>query len=87
VTDQDGAPVTGLTKPPVTVTSTRTACDPRARIDAIEWYAERSGFRDLGNGFYQFNWKPAESFEGQCRTVRVSLGDGNLDHTAKFKFR
>ena len=45
--------------------------------DEIEQYAGGSGLQDLGNGYYQFNWKTPKSYKGHCRTVMVSLGDGD----------
>ena len=87
VTDANSAPVTGLTAPPVAVTSKGAPCgsDPG---DAIEEYAAgNSGLQNLGNGYYQFNWKTPKAYKGQCRTVTVSLGDGNETHTAQFSFR
>jgi hypothetical protein len=87
VTDANGAPVTGLTAPPVAVTSKGAPCGT-APGDAIEEYAPgNSGLQDLGNGYYQFNWKTPKSYKGHCRTVMVSLGDGVETHTAQFSFR
>lgn len=86
VHDGAGRPVLGLTS--VTVASVPVACEGRsAASDAVEEYAAgSSGLRSLGDGRYQFNWDTPRSYAGQCRVVRVDLGDGQL-HTATFRFR
>jgi hypothetical protein len=45
----------------------------------------RSGLQYLGDGYYQFNWKTLKSYKGHCRTMTLSLGDGN-EYTAEFQF-
>jgi len=86
VTDANGDGVPGLTSPPVVVSSEGGPCGG-AVGDEIEQYTGGSGLQDLGNGYYQFNWKTPKSYKGHCRTVMVSLGDGNERHTAEFSFR
>lgn len=86
VTDVNGDGVTGLTSPPVVVSSEGGPCGG-AVGDEIEQYAGGSGLQDLGNGYYQYNWKTPKSYKGHCRTVMISLGDGNERHTAEFSFR
>jgi hypothetical protein len=44
--------------------------------------AGNSGWQNLGNGVYQFNWKSGAPV-GSCLTFSVNLGDG-VQHTAYF---
>jgi hypothetical protein len=44
--------------------------------------AGNSGWQMLGNGMYQFNWKPAAPV-GACLQFSVNLGDG-VQHSAYF---
>ena len=44
-----------------------------------------SGLQNLGDGFYQYNWKTPRGYAGTCRTVQADLGDGLL-RTAEFQF-
>ncbi len=54
---------------------------------AIEEYAAgSSGLQYLGDGYWQFNWKTSKTYAGQCRTMVLTLGDGNI-HEAAFKFK
>ena len=87
VTDANGNGVTGLTSPPVAVSSSGGPCLGGAVTDEIEQYAGGSGLQDQGNGYYQFNWKTPKTYKGHCRTLMVSLGDGNQTHTAEFQFK
>ncbi len=81
----DGAPGTDLTTPSVKVTSQRAACDVGEATDAIEEYAGGSGLQNLGDGYYQYNWKTPKTYKGRCTTMTLSLGDGS-GYTADFKF-
>jgi hypothetical protein len=44
-----------------------------------------SGLQYQGNGNWQFNWQTSKSWAKTCRTIVLTLKDGN-QHTAKFKF-
>ncbi|MGN6245466.1 MAG: PxKF domain-containing protein, partial [Motilibacteraceae bacterium] len=41
---------------------------------------------DAGTDRYQYVWKTAKSWSGQCRTLTVKLADGSV-HTAEFRLR
>jgi hypothetical protein len=43
------------------------------------------GLKNLGFGYYQYNWKTPASFARSCKTLQLDLGDGNI-HTAAFQF-
>ena len=45
--------------------------------------AGSSGWQNLGNGMYQYNWKPAAPV-GSCIQFSINLGDG-VQHTAYFQ--
>jgi hypothetical protein len=84
VTDANGAPVTTLTN--VSVTASSLVCAIGPTPDAVEEYASgSSGLQNLGDGYYQFNWKTPKSYGGSCKTVKVNVGD-NVVHTAEFSF-
>jgi hypothetical protein len=52
----------------------------------IEPYSGSSGLQNLGNGYWQFNWKTPKSYAGQCREMTLTLDDGSI-HKANFKFK
>jgi hypothetical protein len=62
-----------------------TVCNGNAVFDPTPTTtaAGNSGWQILGNGVYQFNWKPAAPV-GSCLAFSVNLGDG-VQHTAYFK--
>lgn len=84
VVDAAGAPVTQLTS--ATVTSAAHGCTSGLPEDAVEEFASgASALQNLGDGYYQFNWKPASTYAGSCRTMRLDLGDA-VAHSAEFRF-
>ncbi len=85
LTRSDGTPITNLTA--ATVTSARANCAIGLASDAIEEYARTTGptLQHLGNGVYQYNWKPIKKWAGTCRTMTLDLGEG-ITHTATFRF-
>jgi hypothetical protein len=85
LTDAGGGPITNLTA--VTVTATNLLCESGTSGDAIEEYAlSSSGLQNLGDGYYQFNWKTPKTYTGSCKTLRLDLGEGS-EHTALFQFK
>lgn len=85
VTDHAGTPVSSLTS--VSVTAVGLTCATGTSGDQVEEYAAgASGLQNLGDGYYQFNWKTPAGYASSCKTVRVGLGDGAV-HTANFTFR
>lgn len=86
LTDAAGNPITNLSRVQVTVQS--LSCTPRlsATPDQLEEYASGAlGLKNLGNGYYQFNWKTPKSYANSCKTLNLDLGEG-ISHTALFKF-
>lgn len=86
LTDANGAPVLDLTS--VTVTAVSLPCERGVTADNLEEYATgKSGLQNLGDGYYQYNWKTPKSYANSCKTMKMSLGEGSVVHTAEFEFR
>ena len=84
VLDAAGVPVTSLAAAAITVTS--LSCAVGSTIDQVEEpVAGASGLRNLGDGYYQINWKSPTTYAGSCKTLRLDIGDGVL-HEALFQF-
>lgn len=77
----DPASFIGLTSRQVNCTAF-TGTDP----DVVETYTNASGLLYLGDGTWQFNWKTAKAYAGQCRIMTVTLSDGST-HSASFQFK
>ncbi len=85
ITDANGNPITQPTE--VAVTATSLACDAGTTGDLIEEYTGGNlGLQNLGNGYYQWNWKTPTGYANSCKTLRLDLGEGS-EHTALFQFR
>ena len=81
----DGTPVTGLSS--VKVTAEGLSCAAGSSTDALEELASgASGLRNLGNGYYQFNWSTPKSYANSCKRLRVDVGSG-VTHNALFQFK
>jgi hypothetical protein len=85
LTDAAGAPVTSLTMASVAVQGLDCAAGTSADL-VEETVAGGSGLQNLGDGYYQLNWKTPSSYANSCKTLRLDLGEG-LSHTALFKFQ
>jgi hypothetical protein len=88
VLDASGNPVPTLTMPPVSMTSASRSCTTGSVSDITldSTATGNSGFQNLGDGNYQFNWATSKSWSGTCRQLQVNLGDGVI-HTANFQFK
>jgi hypothetical protein len=84
-----GEPVTNLASSSVKVTVTSLACSAGTTLDLIEEYAAGgSGLQNLGNGYYQWNWKTPTIYAYSCKTMKLDLGEGaGHEHIALFQFR
>lgn len=87
LTDAAGNPVTGLTEVGVSVVA--LACEQGETPDPIEEYVQGdSGLQNLGDGYYQWNWKTPKGYAGLCKTLTLDLGEGaGYEHPALFRFR
>jgi hypothetical protein len=83
--DANDAPVTNLSSVGVTVAS--LSCSSGTTSDEVEEYAAgSSGLQNLGDGYYQFNWKTPTNYANSCKTMNLNLGEGS-NRTALFQFR
>jgi hypothetical protein len=85
LTDASGTPITNLSAAPIS-TVTLNCGTLSEGTDAIEEYAAgASGLQNLGDGYYQLNWKSPSTYAGSCRRLRLDLGEGAY-RTADFQF-
>ncbi len=87
VLDYYDVPVTNLTG--VAVTAVSLTCSAGTTTDLIEEYAAgSSGLQNLGNGYYQWNWKTPTTYANSCKTLKLNLGEGaGFEHIALFQFK
>ncbi|HET8526437.1 MAG TPA: PxKF domain-containing protein [Actinomycetota bacterium] len=82
ILDEDGVPIDD---PSSFNSLTSVACDdPLDVID--ESGATNTGLASMGDGNWQFNWATDPDYEGSCRTLVLTLGDGSF-HTATFHLK
>ena len=82
--DSAGVPIANLTAASLAFQS--VSCASGSTVDVIEQtVAGASGLQNLGNGYYQLNWKSPKALAGACGTLRLSIGDG-VTHDALFRF-
>jgi hypothetical protein len=82
---ESGAPVTNLTGASISLAP--IACEGGGIDDLETVAASPSGLQNLGNGYYQLNWKTDKSLKG-CKLMRLGLaGEGPLQHEARFTFK
>lgn len=85
LTDASGSPITNLAA--ASISTVTLNCGSLAEgTDAIEEYAAgASGLQNLGDGYYQLNWKSPSTYVGSCKRLRLDLGEGAF-RTADFQF-
>jgi hypothetical protein len=84
ILDAAGAPVADLGSAVIRVTT--LACTLGTTVDLLEEVAAgASGLQNLGDGYYQLNWKTPKSYAMSCKTLRLDIGDG-VSHVALFEF-
>jgi hypothetical protein len=75
LTDALGAPVTDLASAGITVTG--ISCALGVTTDLVEEAAAgASGLQNLGDGYYQLNWKTPSTYAGSCKSLGLNLGEG-----------
>jgi len=85
LTNANGSPITNLTSASIYVSS--LDCGLAVSIDNLEEVAAGgSGLQNLGNGYYQINWKTPTSYARSCKTLRLDPGKGIPTPTPLFKF-
>jgi hypothetical protein len=85
LTDASGAPITNLSQAVVTVTDLSCTAGSSSNLD-VESASGSSGLQNLGNGYYQFNWKAPSSYANSCKLLQLTLGEGIGARTAQFQF-
>jgi Tol biopolymer transport system component len=85
LTRADGSPISNLASASIYVTS--LDCSLATTIDLLEETAAGgSGLQNLGNGYYQLNWKTPTSYARSCKTLHLDLGKGINTQPALFRF-
>lgn len=86
LTDGLGNPILNLATVKVTVSA--LSCAVGDSQDLLEEYASgSSGLQNLGDGYYQFNWKTPAGYAKSCKTMKLDLGEGpGQEHSALFQF-
>jgi hypothetical protein len=75
LTDYSGNPVLNFSAAGVVVTNLN--CAAATGSDIIEEYAGNSGLQNLGDGYYQFNWKTPSAYATMCKSILLNLGEGS----------
>jgi PKD domain len=82
--DASGAPVTSLVA--AGINAKGLDCDLGTTVDLVEEVTSGgSGLQNLGDGYYQLNWKSPKAYAGSCKVLHLDIGDG-VQHDAYFKF-
>ena len=80
----DGAPITALSTATIRVASLN--CALGTTVDQLEEVAAgASTLQNLGNGYYQLNWKSPKTYADSCKTLQLDIRDG-VTHDARFSF-
>jgi len=85
LTDASGVPIVNLVTAAITVTDLRCTLGTTAN-QLEENTAGNSGLQNLGDGYYQFNWKVPSAYSNSCKTLQLDLGEGSGSRTAQFQF-
>jgi len=85
LTDANGAPVTTLTS--AVISAKELSCSIGGSGSLLEEAATGgSGLQNLGDGYYQLNWKTPASYARSCKTLHLDLGEGSGTRSASFAF-
>jgi hypothetical protein len=75
LTDAHGNPVLNLDTATVTVSG--ISCSLGSSDDLVEEVAPGgSALQNLGDGYYQLNWKTPTSYAGSCKSLSLNLSEG-----------
>ena len=86
LTDANGVPIADA-RAFGSITSVGTTCSIGDPVNTIETYSTNTGLQYHGNGDWQFNWQTPKSYAGQCRTMQISLSNGQIGPPTLFQFR
>jgi alpha-tubulin suppressor-like RCC1 family protein len=73
LSDANGVAIAGLKS--ASLSSAVIAC-PADAPQRISVFGTSTKLVNLGNGDYEFGWKPAKTDVGKCRRLNLSIGDG-----------
>ena len=80
LTDYADAPILNLAS--VTVRVSSIGCSLGTTTDQVEEYAPgSSGLQNLGDGYYQFNWKTPTSYASSCKTISLEFVSGTPSYS------
>jgi hypothetical protein len=82
--DALGNPITNLPGAKVTVVNYNCSL-PETENQVEEYASGNSGLQNLGDGYYQFNWKTPNSYANSCKEMRLDLEEG-IFRIAIFEF-
>ena len=87
LTDANNAPVTNLSVATLKVVA-QTCANLGTSTDLLEETAAGgSGLQNLGDGYYQINWKSPTSYANSCKALTLDIAEGSLrTHSAYFMF-
>ena len=86
LTDANGEGITTLAPSDVRTSVQGIGCLGSAPIDGVEEFAPgSSGLQNLGDGYYQLNWKSQSVYAGSCRNVTLDI-TGAGSRSAYFTF-
>lgn len=82
--DANDVPYTTLSSATMSVEG--FTCSLGTSTDLLEEVAPgASGLQNLGDGYYQLNWKSPTSYAKSCKTLKLNIGEGST-HNANFEF-
>jgi len=82
--DANNDPVTNLSSASISVAG--FSCSLGETVDLLEEVAAgASGLQNLGDGYYQLNWKSPTSYAKSCKTLKLNIGEGST-RNANFQF-
>ena len=84
VVDADGRPVTDPTVPSLRTTLADCSSSAVLQPPVPATASGASGLQDLGDGWWQYNWKTDKAWAGTCRALTIDLagGDSTVLHFA-----
>jgi hypothetical protein len=80
LTDAAGHGVPGVS---ATIQAYDISCALGSTSDVVEEYAGNSGLQDLGDGYYQYNWKTPSSYLNSCKRIALTFAAGGIGYTTK----
>ena len=84
IVDVNDAPVTDLAS--IVVTVVTFPCDLGTTPD-LPSESANEGLQNLGDGYYQFDWKTPKTYALSCKTMMLDLGEGpGMQRTVLFQF-